>query len=414
MIFLRSANHLPIGVDLGFDSIKLLQLQQRGGGLAVRAVAQHFVPDAEKSTGEKRVAYAIGQLRELMRDSDFRGRQVVAVLPREYVQVKTIRLPVLPDVEMQSAIQLEARNLFTADPETLVTRFIPAGEVRQGTESRMEVIVLAVETRLINSLLDQYHAAGLVVDSLDFETCSVYRGIERFVRRKEDENEVNVLVDIGSRQSQVIIGRGRDITFTKSIDIGGRMLSECVSRKLSLSLDEACSLRRRIASLDPEDKDPVRQAVMDATRNALSDLAREVSLCLRYYSVTFRGQRPAKVRLLGGEARDPNLQQTMAASLTVPIELYHPCYGIESSAAAAIAPDEAMSEWSVAFGAALRRVKPNAVRRTDLATRSFGGRRRDDASVVEVVDLSAAIKTAGVHDAHEPRPAKRAEEAAHA
>jgi type IV pilus assembly protein PilM len=277
----------------------------------------------------------------------------------------------------------------------------------------MEVIVLAVETKLINALLDQHHDAGLIVDSLDFETAAVYRGIERFVRRKEDENEVNVLVDIGARQSQVIIGRGRDITFTKTIDIGGKMLSECVSRKLGISLEESRSLRRRLAGQAADDNDSVRQAVMDATRNALTDLAREVSLCLRYYSVTFRGQRPAKVRLLGGEARNPYLQETMAASLTVPIELYHPCQGIDSSAVEAIDPNETMSEWSVAFGAALRRVKPNAVRRAEESIRTFG-RRRDDASVVEVVDLSAAIKTAGAHEAADARPAKRVEEAANA
>jgi type IV pilus assembly protein PilM len=116
MIFLRRSDYLPIGVDLGFDSIKLLQLQQRGGTLAVRAAAQHIIPDENRSDGESRVAYALSQLRELIRENGFRGRHVTTVLPREYVQVKTIRLPVLPEAELQSAIELEARNLFTFHP----------------------------------------------------------------------------------------------------------------------------------------------------------------------------------------------------------------------------------------------------------------------------------------------------------
>jgi len=410
MIFLSRSEHLPIAIDLGHESVKVLQLQERGGALAVMAAAQQ-VMDSGELAGSDRVAIAIPHLRRLIHEGGFRGKQVAAVLPREFVKVKTIRLPVLPESDLKSAIELETGDLFTLPPEQLSIRFIPAGEVKQGTEPRLEVIVLAVETRLIDHLLEQFNQLGMIVSSLDFEPCAMYRGIERFVRRKEDENEVSVMVDIGAAQSQVVIGRGRDVTFTKTIEIGSRKLSDCVGRKLSLSQSEAASLRRRFAALDPAEKDPVRQTVVDATRNMMSDLAHEVSLCLRYYSVTFRGQRPTKVRLLGGEANDPSLRQALTQSLTVPVEIYHPFGGIKTSGTIIDSREGSLSEWGVAFGAALRHVKNTVQRHTDPQQRF--GRREGDASVVEVVDLSAAIKTAGVMETTEPRRS-RTEEATHA
>jgi hypothetical protein len=55
--------------------------------------------------------------------------------------------------------------------------------------------------------------------------------------------------------------------------------------------------------------------VFDATRSTMEELGREIGLCLRYYSVTFRGQRPNKLRLLGGEAADPMLLGVLNAAL---------------------------------------------------------------------------------------------------
>src|SRR5439155_3053917 len=129
-------------------------------------------------------------------------------------------------------------------------------------------------------------------------------------RRREDEQEVHVLVDIGARRSQVVIGRGREISFMKGIDIGSSHLHDAISRKLEITTEEARGLRRRLieggeaevvdapADASSAKRDPVRQAVFDATRSTMEELSREIALCLRYYSVTFRGQRPNKVRLL--------------------------------------------------------------------------------------------------------------------
>ena len=66
--------------------------------------------------------------------------------------------------------------------------------------------------------------------------------------------------------------------------------------------------------------DSVAASVYDTTRGVLETLCRELSLCLRYYSVTFRGQRPSLVRVVGGGANDPTIVQILAAGLSIPVE----------------------------------------------------------------------------------------------
>src|SRR5581483_5062423 len=174
----------------------------------------------------------------------------------------------------------------------------------------------------------------------------------------EERDELQVLVEVGLRRTQVVIGRGKQISFIKTIDAGGLALHAAVSRKLGISLEEARALRRRVAEEPTErsPRDPVRRAVIDAGRSTLADLARDVSLCLRYHAVTFRGQRPHRVRLLGGEAFDPQLQAALSAALALPVQVGRVDANLDT---AAMSPNDTrggLCDWAVALGLALKRL----------------------------------------------------------
>jgi type IV pilus assembly protein PilM len=395
MLRVTRAQAQPIGVDIGHDSIKLLQLSRCAGignELEVVAAAKQAIPEELRAQPpEEQLKGAADIVRQMLRREPFIGRRIVMALPREVVQVKNLRLPLMPEEELEAAVQFEAKNIFPFDTESAQVRFVPAGEVRQGTETRQEIIVLAAQQEKIEGFIETAHRCGGEIVSLDFEPCAIYRGIERFIRRREDETEVHVLVDVGLARSQVIIGRGRDISFFKPIDVGGKTFNEAVSRKLGISLEEARALRRRLAEPATEGaesakKDPVRQAVQDATRSSMEELGREISLCLRYYSVTFRGQRPNKVRLVGGEACDPQLQLILNSVLAIPAEPARPLRNANVSRMKMVNRAGLMCEWTVAFGLGLKMTSgyfgsPDG---TPRAIRASTG--------AEVIDLSSAVE----------------------
>jgi type IV pilus assembly protein PilM len=391
----------PIGVDIGHDSIKMLQLKVVGHELEVVAAAKQAIPDDVRHQPELHLKTAAEMVRQMLRHQPFVGRNIVLALPREIVHVKNLRLPLMPQEELEAAVQFEAKNIFPFVIDEFLVRYLPAGEVRQGTDTRQEVIVLAAKHQDVENYIETIHRCGGVLDSLDFEPSAIYRGIERFIRRREDEQEVHVLVDVGLTRSQVIIGRGRDITFVKPIDIGGRALSEAVGRKLGMSIEEARSLRHRLAETADADsgkKDPVRQAVQDATRSAMEELGREISLCLRYYSVTFRGQRPNRVKLVGGEACDPQLHAILNSVLAIPAEPARPLRNARLERMKSADRSGLLCEWTVAFGLSLKRTEgyfgsPDGAPR---AIRASTG--------AEVIDLSSAV---GITDsnASSARPA---------
>jgi type IV pilus assembly protein PilM len=361
MFRLNRPNIQPIGVDIGHDSVKLLQLEERNQSLVVHASGRRMLEVAGSTGGPSNPAELIspqaGQaIRELLQGSNFSGRAAVVALPRQIVHVKNLRLPPMPPAELASVINFEARQAFPFETQDAHVDFLVAGEIRQGTDVRQEVVVLAARNADVDRFIEQLHRTGLVLDSLDVEPCALYRTLDRFVRRREDETEVHVLVDVGTRCTQVLIGKGRDISFFKAIEIGGSDFNGAVSRKLAIRYDEARALRRRLWDQNDGDRsDTVRLAVLDATRSVMENLAREISLCLRYHSVTFRGQRPLKVRAGGGEGGDPQLLGILHSILSIPVEASRPLFNVDSVAMRGFERLKPSGDWAVAMGLGIKR-----------------------------------------------------------
>jgi type IV pilus assembly protein PilM len=357
----------PIGLDLGLDSIKMLQLEVRqtppsvdgrpgSPTLAVVAAAKHPLPEAARKNPAKRALLAAETIRRMFAQQPFVGRNVVAVLPREIVHVKNMRLTLVPAHELEAAVRLEAKTVFPFDLSQAMLQFLPAGHVRQGSETRQEVIALAASNADVDDYLEQLNKIGVTVNSLDTEITGLFRSFERFIRREHDRQAVQMLVDIGARQTQVIIAKGRDINFYKPVNIGGLHLLDAVSRKLGITIDEAKALRERLLESGDDRRDPVRQAVFDATRNVAEELGRELAMCQRYYSVTFRGRGPARLRIVGGEASDPQLHAIFKSILSIPVESAQPLFSVDTSKMRSIDRKGKMSQWALAMGLSLRNV----------------------------------------------------------
>jgi type IV pilus assembly protein PilM len=348
------SSSLPIGIDLGRTGARLVQLETDGA--IVRVKASHLVdfgPELDLEAGmTPRPSDVAETLRSAFDAGGFTGRRVAVCVPRELVTIKTLRLPTMPVEDLLAAAETEFRQANGLSREGWVIQPIPGAEVRQGGEVRHELTAFAVRTGDIDLLTEQWHDAGFEPVVLDVEPCALYRTIARFVRRRDDQNEVNVLVDISSRRTQVIIGRGTEMCFTKQIDVGETELSEAVARKLSVTPDEARVLRdRQSRTSDPASSggsDGVRHAVQDAMRPLAEQIGREVSACLRYFSVNFRGTRPTRVRVSGGGALDAQFMSQLSGSLLVPAEPARIWDGLVAGERHDDAP-----RWTTALGLAL-------------------------------------------------------------
>ena len=352
---------LPIGLDIGTTTVRLLQLGGTERDLRVIEAAKFVLPLEVKGDPNGRREFLVDGVRRLMRQHHFRGREVVMALSTAELAVRNVRLPKMPDEELATAINWEAQNKFPFDTATAIIQYLRAGEVRQGDEVLDEVILFAAPRAEVDAQIQLACEVGLDLVSLDAEPCAVFRGFERSLRRREDEATVSVFADIGA-QTTVVIARGRDVVFVKSIPIGGAVFNRAVADCLELSPTEAEGLRRRLGrrrpeaeQADAEESDRVSRAVADAIRPHLEDLANEVALCLRYYSVTFRGPRPEVIMFTGGESHNPSIPSTLAERLGIEPQTGDLFHTVRTDHLGPILDRRSpLYEWTTAFGLSLK------------------------------------------------------------
>jgi len=395
----KKCKYSPIGLDISTEGVRMLQLGQDGKRIFVSGIAYRPLPKGSTgndSNQEIQRQQAIEIVREILKSGSFHGRKVISCLRADELQIKSIRLPHLSDAELSQAIIWECQERFGFKPSPDRVHYIRSGQVKQDNETRDEIILLAVQENTVSAHVEMLSKMRLVPIHIDAEPIALFRAQCRFLQRIEDNITVSVLVNIDLSKTTIIIAKGRRILLIKVVEIGGRHFNQSVSEELNMSYSAASELRKRLmenaasAKTDQHDEPPsskgngeitlsqndqIRWSVSDAIRGRVEALAHEVNLCLRYCSVTFRGLRPGKITLMGGEAYDTEIVKLMTEYLDTKCVVAQPLLGIDLSQIH-MEPDRRteLAEWAVATGLALRNLinNTNMTQNLELSTISAG------------------------------------------
>ena len=356
MFNFRNRNAGPIGLDLGHNSIKMIQLAWSDDKIRVIAADEaDYLPDSEGSDEAGRES-AVSAIKRVLAKGAFSGREVVSCLSNDSLKIKSLRLDTTDPQQIEQQFREEVAHRFGLDADAEEIRYTIAGNVYQGDEVKNEVIFFGMDKAGVVQHLHLLEDAGLTPVGVDAVPCALFRSFQASLRRQEDQQLVSVLVDVGSLFTTVIIGRGQEIIFVKQIPIAGERLNADVASKLEVTVAEAGLLRAKLKNDTDSSMEPAtRQAVIDAMSRTIEELAKEISLCFRYYAVTFRGQRPTEVVFAGGEADETTLLKALKRHLGVSITIAGPLRGFDlSQADFKDRHDAEMSKWAVAVGLGMK------------------------------------------------------------
>lgn len=394
----------PIGLDMGYSSVKMIQLAVNGGYRSVIAAAKTDIDPTLNGDREARRSFVISAVKRMLANGGFRGRNVISCLSNDSLKIASLRLGQADDVKIEQAVKKEMQPRFGLDPDKDIVHYIVAGDVRHGDEVRSELILLAVDSETVKNHIDMLTEVGLRPVAVDAIPCALFRGFERLLQRQEDREQTVVFVDVGSRFTTVVFGRVGEISFIEQVPIGSARFDQEVAAKLGVDISGAQMLRRTVRAersstavgwglasvkangggrmqqeqdgaedsfgADLENSRPfdgvrqrldasTRQAVIDAVSAVAEELAKEISLCFRYYTVTFRGRRVERAVFAGGGAYEDILLNVLRRQLAVEIELAQPLKGFDLMNVDFGSDRRGLlCEWAVAVGLSLKGVAP--------------------------------------------------------
>jgi type IV pilus assembly protein PilM len=351
----------------------MIQLAVNEGRIGILAADKVHIDAGINGDGEERRSFVISTIKQMLTNGNFRGRNVVSCLPSDRLKITSLRLAEAETQEIEQVLRKEVGQRFGLDPDKDTINYVLAGNVQQGDEIKNELILFVADDETIKNHIGMLEEAQLRPVAIDTIPCALFRSFERSLRRQEDREHTVVFVDVGSRFTTVVFGRGGEISFVKQIPIGGEKFNREIAAKLGVSINEAETLRGKLrmerAGAEPYFQGTpaqntanegrldasTRQVMVDAISAVAEELAREISLCFRYYTVTFRGKRVERAVFAGGEAYEGILLNVLKRQLAVEIEVAQPLKGFDMMNVNFDSDKRGLlCEWAVAVGLSLK------------------------------------------------------------
>ena len=355
----KRKSRCPIGIDVGGHSITMMQLQRAAEGYRTVDAIHQTLPQGLTITQEDYHPTIAQTILKMLNQSSFVGREVVSCLPTAALHYKNLRLPKMPADELAAAVSWEASERLPFGSEAVITQHFDAGEVQQGDETRQEVILMASPQSFIESHVQVLTRCNL--EPIALEVAPV--ALARCLSRCDEASPINIILDVGGSCSQILILKHGRVVFFKTIELGGNRFDQAIADKLKVTAEEATQLRHQHSG-DVSDSDNVGRAVLEALRPVMDDLAREVGLCLRYYGVTFRGQRPDQAMLVGEEAVGSWFGPQFNEGAGINMIVTDPLENVDQTSSAHPTPQTICSgTWTVAAGLSMYGSSADAARK---------------------------------------------------
>lgn len=331
----------PVGVDFGSETLRMAQVGSSDGEYTLAAASCIQIPMGARKDSLARMQFLAETCRPTFLKGRFSGRQIVIGIPATLMHVVHLRVPKMDDESLLKALPWELKGKVPLEPSKALLRHVIAGEIFQDQETKLELIVMAVQRDTVSQFIRIAEAARLEVIGLQPEPKAILDCFRNIFKRKADMDPTTMYIDIGFSATRVMVSCGEELQFLRFIPIGGDQFNYAASVALKVPVHEARTRRIQqaetpgldasaIAAVDPI-MDPMmakrlaeRGIIEEACRDPLERLLNELELCRRYHEATFPNRPIDRIVFVGGEALQRVMCQQIAKRLGIAAQLGDP------------------------------------------------------------------------------------------
>lgn len=310
---MRFNNHF--GIDIGGDTIKLVQLSQSGQKFRLAAIA---VAQASKSENkdEKDLADA-DAIKKLIHDSGANGKACVVSLPESEVYTRVIEMPFMEEPDLTSAIRWQAEQYIPVPLEDVVLKHQILSLPDQGVPgSKMQVLLVAAPNDLISRYLALFERVKIEPLAIETEIFAVARALIS----TDAISPTTLLVNFGSEATTLAVLKKGDLSLTQSVNCGGLAINRALSSSLGLEMTQAEQYKKTYG-LDPS---VLERKVYGSVKPIIDQVLAEVKKVAAFYETRPASSAVKRVVLTGGTAMMPGLLGYFSQSLQLEVQLGNP------------------------------------------------------------------------------------------
>lgn len=348
------------GIDLGSDSIKIIQGRFKGETFQILRARRFRLPP-----GEDRLA----RIGEVLKSTPLKGSGLLGLTGKDII-IRYTQVPPVTPQRLKTLMEFEVGEIIAQSGGDVVAdyEFLP---LEEGPEEEDLVLLGLVKDNFLSERMHALKTVGIRVDgacpnALALFNCFLKNGDYR-------SEEVTLLLNIGADNCDIALQKNAQLIFARNQSLGGNTFTQALMEGLGVDLARAEKLKQLKADLTA--LLPGQHADQDAERLARTLVGPAGRLFSTIQSTLTFAKNQSKIYnlklgrvfLTGGGSRLRGLDAYLARNLGIPVEHFDPLAAADASA---LPPEEAREihgrgiEMAVALGLAQMAVDPSFFRIT--------------------------------------------------
>lgn len=293
-----------VGVDIGFESIKLVGIHRSGND--VKVLGYNNIPlespiiEADHIKDKEKISQLIKKGMNEAKPHGFSPKFCATVMPEFLVFSKTIQLPKMADEDLKAAALNQATQYIPVAPTDV--NIDSQVLIAHPDEPLVDVLVVATPKSLVSEYLEMFKMINIEILAIETKAIAAARAIVA-----PSDKEGLIILEIGTVNSRVSIIDNRQVRFVSTINIGGDQIIQQITGKLD---DQKAFLKAKYEVGIKNNADEAKLVI--------EKIADDLTKAIRYHQARdYKAARIAEIRLCGSGSLIPGLPQAIEEQIKI-------------------------------------------------------------------------------------------------
>ena len=306
-----------IGLDIGSYSIKAIEIVNTFKSYEVVNFYEVVIPNLESVPLDAIVPICMEQL---FQEHNLQADRILTAMPGQFISSRVIPFSFNDPRKIAASIAIEIEEYVPFNMDDMIIDHQILGVAKGKT------MALAVMTRkaFLRNFLDLLRRVNIDPKLVDVDSLAFYN-LSPTLNIPDDE--CYALVDVGNEKTSVCIIKGGVLRMFRSINLGGRYITDFLARDLDVNFHEAQRIKHKVsrvfhgdyrgADLSESDR-MVSERITLAANAIVKELGRTI-----YAFKTWESREPiTRIIVTGGTSKLQNFEKFLTDQLEIPVEKF--------------------------------------------------------------------------------------------
>lgn len=284
-----------VGISFGTECLRAVKVQRVGRSITIMDAGKAPLPagalQAGSSVPPAKIANALKNLHA--RFGVKKGRLVVGMETWRDMDMRYVRLPWMPPLEMEEAALLEAKEIFSLPRHDLAVDWFHLGEDEAPDRAaQQDILLVATPRKALDWIQESFWGIEAVLDAVDLDSLANRRVLMQVGLLARERGSLNVVLDIDGGLTRIFFFDGTFPILAEAEPVGLEDMVAAVEEGIG---KERTHVNRALKAFGVESDTPITGYVLPVARR----IGETVADCLKPFVTAHAGLKLASLTLLG-------------------------------------------------------------------------------------------------------------------